>query len=183
MAITLKQVETITTYADAPTGLSTEAAALDPVFIWHRIENYISHRFTARAVVWTVEGLGDWEAPLSPATVTAVEVWAGDAWNEALPSPSPYGGYVLASDGPYRITATVGAGPVPAAVDEAFRRLAEYISDGITPGAQDGRSGASSNNVEIGDIKYGFQRNPAWMARAMINSGAGDLLRPYRRAA
>lgn len=41
MAITLKQVETVATYPDAPTGLSTEAAAIDPGAIWSRIEAYI----------------------------------------------------------------------------------------------------------------------------------------------
>ncbi|QCO57633.1 hypothetical protein EOK75_18215 (plasmid) [Pseudorhodobacter turbinis] len=182
MAVTLKQVETVATYPDAPTGLSTEAAALDPVFIWQRIEAYVCHRFTARAVVWTVEGPGDWEPPLIPATVNAAQVWAGEAWSTVELSPAP-DGFRLVSDGPYRITATVGGGTVPAAMSEAFRRLAEYVSDGIKPSMHKGRSGASSVNFSIGgDLSGSFSRNPAWMARAMINSGAADLLRPYRRA-
>lgn len=80
--------------------------------------------------------------------------------------------------GPYRFTATVGGGDVPAAVSEAFRRLAEYLADDPE------RSGASSYSVNMGGaIEESFNRNPAWIARALDLSGAADLLRPYKRRA
>jgi hypothetical protein len=45
------------------------------------------------------------------------------------------------------------------------------------------RAGVSSYTVGMGGaVEESYQRNPAWMARAIQNSGAGDLLRPYRRA-
>ncbi|WP_054301957.1 hypothetical protein [Gemmobacter sp. LW-1] len=184
MAVTIKQAEAIpATYPDSPEGLSADAAALDAAMIWQRIEAWIAHRWTARAVVWTVEGPGEWVPPLTPATVQTVEAWQADAWVEVFPPPSPLGGYVLACDVPYRITATVGSGTPPAAVLEAFRRLAEYMAEDVKPSMRMGRAGVSSMSYSIGSaIDVKFDRNPAWMARALVNSGAGDLLRPYRRA-
>jgi hypothetical protein len=134
-------------------------------------------------VVWTIEGPGDWEPPLTPATVSAVEVWSGEVWSEVFPAPSPLGGFVLAACGPYRVTATVGTGTAPAAVDEAFRRLAEYSLEIADYGLFTGRAGATSNDADIGgELKQSFNRPATWAARALINSGAADLLRPYRRA-
>lgn len=178
MAETLKQVEAVpVAYPATPAGLSTEASALDANMIWSRIETYIACRFTSRAVVWTVEGPGEWVPPLTPATITTTEVWQNDAWTAATLTASPLGGYVLDGSGPYRFTGTAGGGTVPAAVNEAFRRLAEYMADDTD------RAGAGRYEVNIGgEWQEGFDRNPAWMARAMSNSGAGDLLRNYRRA-
>lgn len=176
MAVTLKQVETIPAYPDAPGGLSEAAAAIDPGAIWSRIEAYICHRFTVRPVVWTVEGPGDWEPPLTPATVSAVEVWAGEEWSEVFPSPSPLGGFVLAACGPYRVTASAGSATVPADVAEAYRRLAEYLGASVAP------AGATSYALDLGQIKESVSLNASHAARALINSGAADLLRPYRRA-
>ena len=180
MGTTLKQVESApASYPATPAGLSGPAAALDPVMIWQRIESYIAYRWTARAVVWTVEGGGLWEPPLTPATLTATDVWQGDSWVGIALAPSPYGGLSLPSAGPYRITATVGAGTVPAAVNEAFRRLAEYMAGGND---HLDKAGATSYSLNLGgDMEQSVTRNQAWMARAMQNSGAGDLLRPYRR--
>ena len=97
---------------------------------------------------------------------------------ECTPAASPWGGYDLPGDGPYRITADVGGGDVPAAVSEAFRRLAEYLTDATD------RAGVSSYSVNMGGaIEESYQRNPAWVARAMELSGAADLLRPYKRRA
>lgn len=181
MAVTLQQVEAVPAAWPAPPGgLSTAAAALDPAMIWQRIEAYVLHRWTARAVIWIVEGPGDWLAPLTPATITGAELWDGAAWVEVFPTASALGGYALASEGPYRVTATVGGGTVPAAVQEAFRRMAEYLA-----GARGSTNepGASNSKFRIGDaIDFEVTRNPAWVARAMIYSGAGDLLRPYREA-
>lgn len=178
MAATLKEVEAIPTNYPTVPGLSAEAAALEADAIWQRIEAYTRMRWTVREVVWTVEGEGAWEAPLTPASLTAVEVWENGAWTECTPDASPWGGYDLPGDGPYRITADVGGGDVPAVISEAFRRLAEYLTDATE------RAGVSSYSINMGGaIEESYQRNPAWTARAMELSGAADLLRPYKRRA
>lgn len=183
MAVTLKQVETVTTYPDAPEGLSEKAAALDANFIWSRIEAFTAWRWSEREVVWTVEGAGEWAAPLAPATLDSVEVWDNGAWVECTPDPSPWGGYDLPACGPYRITATVGGGDVPAAVSEAFRRLAEYSVEISADGMVAGHPSHTAHTVGIGNaINESYDRPATWAARAMQHSGAADLLRPYRRA-
>ncbi len=178
MAETLKQDEAVPTYPATPSGLSTDAAALDPSVVWARIEAFISTRWTSRAVVWTVEGPGEWVPLLTPATITTAERWTGGAWVTATPDPSPLGGYQL-DDAAYRFTGTVGGGTVPETVNEAYRRLAEYMAE------KPKEAGATSESLAIGSgaISRSISRNAAWMARAMINSGAADLLRPYRRNA
>lgn len=178
-ATTLQQTESApAAYPDAPTGLSTPAAALDPDMIWQRIENYIAHRFTEREVEWIVEGCGEWHPPLAPTAITTIEIWNGAAWAVETPAPSPTG-YCLDS-GTYRFVGTVGDddAEVPAAVQEAFRRLAEYLA------ADKGAPGATSERIEIPGVSTTeVSRSASWAARAMQNSGAGDLLRNYRRAA
>ena len=43
---------------------------------------------------WTVEGPGEFVPPLSPATISTVEVWSSaDAWEVVTLTPSPLGGY------------------------------------------------------------------------------------------
>lgn len=184
MAATLQQNEAIPeSYPAAPGGLSVEAASLDAATIWQRIEAYIPRRYTTRQVVWIVEGPGEWVAPLAPATMTSAEVWRNEAW-EALTLPlSPMAGYMLPGEGPYRITADVGVGPVPAAVNEAFRRLAEYCADIRDAAVTRDTAGVSKHDFSIGQLSESVTRSQAWAARAMENSGAGDLLRPYRRTA
>lgn len=179
MAATLQQIEGVpAAWPAVPDGLSAGAAALDAGFVWGRIESFIAHRFSARSVSWVVEGPGEWVPPLSPATIATVEAWAGTAWEAVTLSASPLGGYQLEADGPYRFTGTAGGGAVPAPVTEAFRRLAEYFgaSDDSAPGAGD-------FSASIGPISENTSRQATWLARAMVYSGAGDLLRPYRRAA
>jgi hypothetical protein len=166
-------------YPDAPGGLSTDAAALDPAMIWQRIEAYVAWRWSARTVEWVVDGCGEWVPPLKPATIATTEAWDGTAWVTATLSASPLGGYMLPGDGPYRFTGTVGGGAaeVPAAVTEAFRRLAEYMSE------KPGKGGARVESESVPDVATeSVERSAAWMAQALVNSGAADLLRPYRRA-
>lgn len=179
MTTTLRQTEAIpATYPGAPAGLSTAAAALDPDFIWQRIEAYTVWRWSERPIEWLVEGPGHWRAPLNPATIETTERWTGSAWAAETPPPSPLGGYELQGCGPYRFVGTLGedAAVVPAAVLEAFRRLAEYMA------AKSGKPGATSESVSAGSVTLSHNRSAEWMARAMINSGAADLLRRYRRA-
>lgn len=178
MVETVRQTEGLPTlYPDAPEGLSTAAAALEADFIWQRIEAYVAHRWTERTVEWIVEGCGEWQAPLTPATIATVETWRADAWETVTLSPSALGGYVLPG-GTYRFTGTVGddEAEVPAAVLEAFRRLAEYMA------GKAGKPGAVSESVSAGSVSISTRRSASWIAEAMQNSGAADLLRNYRRA-
>jgi len=173
----IKQFEDVpAAYPAAPAGLSAPAAALDAGMIWARIEAYTAHRFTEREVVWTLMGDGgdQFHPPLTPVVSREAHVWKDDAWVSLTLLDGPMGIY-LPYGGTYRITAQVGAGDVPAAVSEAFKRLAEYLAD------DPGTAGASSTSVQIGPIQEQVDRNPAWVARAMQLSGAGDLLRSYRR--
>ena len=177
MAETIRQDEQLpASYPDAPT-LSTAAAALDADFIWQRLEAYQAHRWSERAVTWIVEGCGEWRPPLTPVAITGVDVWRSEAWEPVTLSPAPAGGYALPG-GTYRFTGTAGDddADVPAAVIEAFRRLAEYMA------GKAGKPGARSERIGAGSISLSHTRSPSWMAEAMQNSGAGDLLRPYRRA-
>lgn len=162
MATTLKQTE----------------AATELDAIWQRIESYIAHRFVSRPVVWIVEGPGEWTPPLTPATIETVEAWNGAAWETCTAPDSPLGGYWLTARGPYRFTGTVGGGQVPAPVAEAYARLDSYLSaiDQNTPGAR-------SYSIAVPDVEtVTIERDATWIARAMQQSGAADLLRPYRRA-
>jgi hypothetical protein len=179
MAITIKQVEAIPEiYPDAPLGMNAAATALDPALIWQRIEGYTAWRWSQRAVEWIVEGGGQWEPPLSPATITKAEIWRGGAWEELTLPAAPLGGFLLTGHGPYRFTGTVGEddAEVPVSVKEAYRRLAEYSSQ------SKGKVGARVERIGAGSISLSHHRHEAWMARAMENSGAGDLLRKWRRA-
>ncbi|MBX9452048.1 MAG: hypothetical protein KL801_09435 [Mesorhizobium sp.] len=178
MAETIKQTEGApAAYPDAPEGLSTAAAALDPEMVWQRLESYVAHRWSERSIEWIVEGCGEWRPPLAPATITTIEVWRADAWEALTVPPSPVGGYIMPG-GTYRFTGTVGVddSDVPAAVLEAWKRLAEYMAQ------KAGKAGARSERVSAGSVSLSHTRSPSWMAEAMANSGAGDLLRNFRRA-
>jgi len=158
--------------------------AIDTDAIWARIESYIAYRFTPRSVVWTVEGGGgsEWHPTLAPVLSLTAEVWEMGGWVETTLQEGPFG-YCLAGDGPYRITAQVGGGDVPAPVIEAFRRLAEYSVDISKDGMVSGHAAHASHDVKIGeDISESYTRAQSWAARSLQLSGAADLLRPYRRA-
>ncbi|RTL86448.1 MAG: hypothetical protein EKK29_09510 [Hyphomicrobiales bacterium] len=176
MATTINQAEARpASYPAKPIDLTLPAAALDAAMIWQRIEAYIAYRYTPRAVVWIVEGCGEWFPPLAPATISATEVWSQAAvWETAILDAAPLGGFYLPATGPYRFTASVGAGDVPAAVAEAFRRLAEHLAavkSNVMPGVRE-------EHVDgIGSSIF----DAAAVAKALQNSGAADLLRSYRR--
>ena len=181
MPTTIRQLEPVpSTWPPSPSGLSAAAAALDPAALWLRIESYIARRYTARQVIWTVEGSGEWLPPLSPASITTVEFWNGSAWTASTAVASPLGGLSFDSEGPWRVTANVGGGAMPAAVSEAYRRLAEYLAAERKSGGP--APGASRFTEKLGDISLETERAPTWSARALVNSGAADLLRSYRSA-
>ena len=177
MATTLQVNETYTlSFPTTPSGLSAAALALGVAPVWQRIFSYIAWRWTSRAVNWVVEGPGEWHPTLAPATISTVEVWSSaDVWETATLDASPLGGYVLPCTGPYRFTGTVGGGTVPEVVNTAFVRLAEYMA------AKPGKAGATSERIQAGSIDLRVDRSASWMASALQNSGAADLLRPYRR--
>lgn len=178
MSLTIKQNESAPdSYpAISTTEWSTAAAALSQDMLWQRIESYIAYRWSERDVAWIVEGPGEWHPPLTPATVSTVEIWSGaDEWEAVTLCASPLGGYFLPGCGPYRFTGTVGDGDVPDNVTEAIRRLAEYMAQ------KPGKGGARSESIAAGSITIANTRDPAWLAKAMQNSGAADLLRGYRR--
>lgn len=184
MAVTVRQVEARDGewHPLAPLGMGDGARALAPGMIWARIEAWVAWRWSARPVVWTVEGEGDWTPPLAPATVTNAEVWERGGWSAVTLPVGPYG-YCLPGDGPYRIVATVGGGPVPDDVAEAYRRLAAYSVGIVGDGMVEGHPSHTSHSVNISDaIDESFERSATWAARALSHSGAADLLRPYRRA-
>ena len=177
MAVTVRQTESAPeAYPDAPEGLSTEAAAIDPALIWQRIESYVAWRGAARDVEWIVEGEGEWCPPLKPATIATTEGWSDDAWQAVELRPTALSGYCLPGCGPYRIAGTVGddAADVPALIMEAFRRLAEYF-------AALGFDDVGKRSESVPDIWQGEYDNRA-RARALQDSGAADLLRTFRRA-
>jgi len=139
--------------------------------IWQRIESYIRTRYTTREIVWIIEGAEDeaWDTPLSPVNSYTAEKWESGAWVSVTLPDGPLG-YCLPSDGIFRVTAQVGAGSVPAAVQEAWKRLHEY-SRGIAD--------SFKNEAAMFGEEYGVKSN--WAARGIQLSGAADLLRPYRR--
>lgn len=176
----LKQTEAVPAHWPAvPDGLSPEAAALDPGMVWGRIEAYLAHRWSAREVVWIIEGeSGDeWMPPLGPLVSWAAAHWSGTAWVAMTLEAGPLG-LVLPASGTFRVTATIGADDATpqAPVLEAYRRLAEYMAEEVT------RHGVASHSLSEGNLSENFERMPAWRARALQYSGAADLLRPYRRA-
>ncbi len=182
--MTLKQTEDLPASYPTVTGLSDAADALDKDALWQRIEGHCAHRWTPRQVVWIAEGCGEWKAPLTPAVVASVDVWNGETYETVTADSSPYGGIVFDHTGPHRITATVGDGVTcPAGVLEAFRRLAEYSAEITDNGLFGGHTSHTRHSINVGgDIVAGFSRSENWAANALINSGAADLLRPYRRA-
>lgn len=172
---TFQDEEIPASYPASASNISTAGDALATV-AWQRIEGYVAHRWTLHGVAWIAEGPGTWRPPLTPASITLTEVWAGSEWLAIDLEPHFAGGFVLPTDGAYRFSGTVGGGAVPAAVTEAHRRLAEYMA------AKAGKPGATSERIQAGSIALSHTRSESWMAKAMQNSGAADLLRPYRRA-
>jgi hypothetical protein len=111
-----------------------------------------------------------------------VDVWDDTTftWSSASPDQSPLGGFIFNDNRTYRITATLGStDPVPAAVVMAYQRLRDYVYEATTEKIP---VGVASHSLKIGDgYSEEISRNPTYLARSMQYSGAGDLLRGYRR--
>jgi hypothetical protein len=174
MATTIKQTE-----SEPESYPTTSPAVTLNDIVWQRIEPYIRHRYTPRAVEWIVEGPGEWSPPLQPATISTVEVWsrAGE-WEACTPDAGSLGGYWLSASGPFRFTGTVGGGSpapiVPAIIWEAVKRLSAFFS------AKQGTPGVRSESISAGSISINRTRDTMAMADAMRQSGAADLLRGFR---
>ena len=93
--------------------------------------------------------------------------------------------------GPYRLTGTVGStDDPPRAVKEAVFRLVEYfkfVDETAKPqrylkNFQTNQMEEFSDNLpDVNDVELSSElHSPTWIARALQNSGAADLLRPYR---
>lgn len=180
MAEIIKQTEampeaypTVTAYPHRSGELMPDDVEIDGSIVWQRIEAYVAHRWTPREVVWIIEGnAGDeWTSPLVPLVSHTAERWDGSAWASVTLLSGPLG-LCLPSDGTFKVTATVGGGDLPEAVQEAFWRLHEY-SVGIAGSFRNEASYRTMGDTEV---------SPNWAAKALILSGAADLLRPYRRA-
>ncbi len=144
--------------------------------IWPRLEMWCNVRWSPREVIWVIEGPVEWVPPLTPYDNLRVEIWQSGAWVNVTPEPSPFGGYCLTKSGPYRVTATVGAGPVPPAAEEAIKRLVAYLEDDSAP------AGITEYRVDMAEtIEEEIHRSPTHMARSLQNSGAADLLKPWKR--
>jgi hypothetical protein len=170
MNLTLQQIEGLpASYPEVGGGIASDDAAV----AWQRVERYIKVRFMPREIVWIVQGdTGEvWYPPVGP--VTAI---AGEFADGAMPfTLTPCGtGYRLPC-GLVKLTATVGAGPIPLGVTNAVSRLAHfYAADMPVTG------GVRSYSLSVGDMSESITLSPDRLAKAMQNSGAADLLRGYR---
>lgn len=178
MAVTIQETEGAPAAWPAVTPYP-RAAELDPLepavtseTVWRMIERWITARWRTRSVTYVVEGPGDWQARLTPFTAIDTEIWTGTSWAASAPRPSPLGGYCFDAEGPYRITGTAGdASDVPDDVQEAWRRLHSYMI-----------GNGSAVLDELAVYRTEDREAPrAYAAQAIRLSGAGDLLRPYRR--
>lgn len=166
----------IEAFGPYPTVSHDLSADLSADVVWQRIEAWVNWRWSPREVVWLVEGCGEFVPPLHPATVTSVEFWSDEAYAPDVTRSGPLGGVLLTAAGVYRIKATVGAGPVPAAVESAFARLYDYF---LACGAEEYEGARSYSLTAVSGAAKRVSRHAEWKARALELSGAADLLRPW----
>lgn len=179
MLVTMKKTEDEPLTYPTVTGLTDEADALDKGALWGRIEAHVSWRWSSRDVSWIAVGEGDWSPLLAPATLDDAYVWddASSAWTATTDyTVTPLG--LCVPCGTYRFDCTVGASvDLPDTVAEAFRRYAEYLAEEDPIGL----SGVSRYELDVGDVSESISRRADYLARSLYDSGAADLLRPYRR--
>lgn len=149
----------------------------DPLKVaWQRVESHIARRFAERTVTWLLESAGgEWAPPLQPVQSLTAKRWDGSGYDTVTLASAPGGYRVLA--GRYEITAQVGDGPVPAAVAEAVKRLAEYYAthSGLPAGLR-------TYSAQAGQLSERPSGDANAAGKALQYSGAADLLRRYRRA-
>lgn len=173
MATTLSIEEAAPTSQPAIPGASADVSV---ALVWRRIESYVAHRWSPRDVVVIAEGPGDWRPPLKPFVSTTVEIWRDGAWSVSEAALSPLGGLNFAEAGTYRISGVAGAdNSPPSDVVEAASRLACFFAE-----ARSSVSGAFAQSESIEGLGSFTYAPPTAVARAIVYSGAADLLRPYR---
>lgn len=173
-----KQTELVPEEYKPVTGLSDAAAALDAGAIWQRIENWIAYRWPVRTVSWVVTGRGLFVPPLAEWAVLTIHQATSDAMWEPVDLKHGAAG-IWIEGGMYRVNADVGSNDdLPAAVAEAYRRLAEYLAevDNSMP------AGVTRFSEAIGPLTTTTTRAAHAKANALQLSGAADLLRPWRTA-
>lgn len=164
-----------------PSVPETDEAALRRLAraAWQRVEGYIGYRWGVRPATFIIDGPGCWVSPLKPFTATTREQWLDDSWVAVTLAPSPLGGYVLDQAGPYRLTGNLGsASAPPQPVIEAVWRLAKYFEAADLMPADE--RGLARHKLDLGTLSVEREQNPTWIARALQQSGAADLLRPWR---
>ena len=166
-------------YPAAPDGLSEAAAAIPKEVIWDRLEQFTNFKIGERSVkyrVWVKQRQPYWHPAERPFLITRIQT--------AVPSLEDYVDKAVTprEDGSVRlesaslVTVTVGATTAPALFNEAYKRLAEYWA---IPSI--GPEGVTRYSLSIGpDIAESVSKAATHTARAMVNSGAADLLRKYR---
>ncbi|MGE0409152.1 MAG: hypothetical protein AB7P23_07805 [Amphiplicatus sp.] len=168
-----------------------------PEVSWQRIEAWIAYRWGEREATFIVEGPGDWAPPLKPFVTNTVELWNDDDWSPAVLRPTPLGGYVLEGCGPFRFVGVLGVDEEPpAAVKQAHFLLGEYLDaaarmpprERMVKSIEVTRPTLMHEPPDGGEPPlFGKEKEisidnhrPEWIARALIYSGAADLLRPWR---
>lgn len=147
---------------------------------WQRVQGWIAYRWNVRSCVFVVEGPGDWVAPLQPFTATSFQQWLDNSWSAVTLAPTALGGYVLDAVGPYRFTGNLGAATAPPeAVRQAVWRLATFFEAAEAVPAEE--RALTGYKFTLHGLTEERERNANWIARAMQQSGAGDLLRPWRK--
>lgn len=175
MTTTLQILESAPASWPAIPGLPAD---LDAAVVWLRLESWIAWRWGERECAFVVEGPGEWTAPFTPFTTTTIEVWHDGEWELASVAPTPCGGYELGEVGPFRFTGLLGdVDDPPSIVLEAARRLGTYL---VQVAARDFCNVVLSKE-ESADVDSFEFASPNVAARAISYSGAGDLLRRYRR--
>lgn len=163
------ETEISVTYPAAPSGLSDDAAAIEPAVIWDRLEAFCNYRWSETVVEFTVNPpcAMQWQPPYVPFVVDLV--------NGEAATPDDFGAVALSSRS--KVRCTIGGETPSETMLTAYRRLAEYFAaTDDTPG------GVSRYSFSVGDVSENWSRRADHMARAIHNSGAADLLRKYRKA-
>jgi len=154
------ETEISTTYPDAPND--------DPV-IWDRLEAFCNFRWSETVMEFVVNPPCEiqWQPPYEPFTVDLV--------NGEAATPDDFGAVTLREKS--KVRATIGGATPSATVLKAYERLADYMA-----ATDDAPGGTSRYSVTIGDLSESWSRHPDYMARAIHNSGAADLLRKFKKA-
>ena len=156
-------------YPAKPSGLSTDAEAIDAAVIWDRLEAFTNYRWSTTEIEFVVNPDHEiqWKPPYVPFGILEVNGEPAD--------PDTFGAVTLRNRS--KVLVTIGGATPSPTVNKAYRRLAEYFAV-----RDDMPAGAQRYSVNIGDISETISKRSDHMARAMQNSGAADLLRKYKKA-